>query len=282
MKYTARDSWVVKAGLAIAFVLTLTVAADLGYAAKKPAKKPAKKKAPAKKKKSNGPKKQFSDSDIYAKMSFSHEQQQKFDAVQQKLQDALDAWDASAKGQRLLELQNAMEMALTPAEKSKAAGSMGTIRQLLAERNAIERRFEPQIIAVLTPQQKANRLGYKLCNRITAGKLGGVLKPDQVSKIQSTCMKAGVVIVKGAVSPARAEAQLQSYAIGLLADDQKKKLGLSVEPKRKPQPKKRNNRRRKSNNNKKARNNKQKAQAAARQRAQAAAKKKAKAPAKKK
>ncbi len=226
-------------------------------AVKKPAAKKkaaaAKKKAPRNKGKAGGVQKQFSNSDIYAKMDFKPGQREKFEAIQQKLQTALDAWDASPKGQKLLELQAAADTASTPEEKSKAAGAMGQIRQLSAERSAIERRYEPEILAILTPQQKATLLGHKLCNKILSGKLGKALKADQVGKLKSYCMQAGAGIVKGSVSAGRAEAQLQSLAIGLLDDGQKKKLGIRVPPKKDPKKNndKNNRNRRRQNNNKK-------------------------------
>ena len=213
-------------------------------------KAPARKKVPARKGKGGKSQKHFSDDEIFAKMDFTPEQRKKFEAAQEKLQKALDEWDATPKGQKLTELQTAVEMAVTPEEKGKVAGMLGQIRALLAERRAIERRYEPQVISTLTPEQKATRLGYKLCNRILTGKLGNALNGDQVNKLKSYCIQAGAGIVKGSVSAGQAEAQLQSLAVGLLTDGQKKKLGIRVPSKKEP---KNNNNRRRSSNKKKAR-----------------------------
>ena len=232
---------------------------------KKPAAKKAaaaKKKAPRKKGKAGGSQKHFSDADIYAKMDFKPGQREKFEAIQQKLQTALDAWDASPKGQKLLELQAAADTVGTPEEKRKVAGAMGQIRQLLAERSAIERRYEPEILAILTPQQKATMLGHKLCNKILNGKLGKALKANQVGKLKSYCMQAGGGIVKGSISAGRAEAQLQSLAVGLLDDAQKKKLGIHVPPKKDPKKNNKNHHRRKKKLTKKQIEAFKKAQAA--------------------
>jgi len=239
-------------------MISFAVATEAAAEKKKPAAKKAaaKKKAPRKKGKAGGSQKYFSDAEIYAKMDFKPGQREKFEAIQQKLQTALDAWDASPKGQKLLELQAAADTAGTPEEKRKVAGTMGQIRQLLAQRRAIEKRYEPQLIATLTPQQKATRLGHKLCNRILNGKLGKSLKADQVNKLKSYCMQAGGGIVKGSISAGRAEAQLQSLAVGLLDDGQKKKLGIHVPPKK--DLKKNNHNKNKNNGNRRRRNNKKK------------------------
>ena len=245
MKSAKRYRWITSGILAVIVMMFLAVATDANAAAKKKAgaKKPvAKKQAPARKKgKGDKFQKNVSDEEIYAKMEFTGEQREKFDAARQKLQTALDAWDATPKGQKLTELQAKIELAKTPEEKRKVAGLLGQIRGLLAERRVIERRYEPQIIATLAPEQKATRLGYKLCNKVLSGKLGSVLKGDQVNKLRSYCMQAGTSIVKGSLSVGRAEARLQSLAVGLLNDEQKKKLGLSVTPKK--EEKKNKNRR---------------------------------------
>jgi len=246
MKSAKKYRWITSGVLAAVVMMFLAVATDANAAAKKKtgAKKPeAKKKASARKKGRGGKSRKIvSDEEIYAKMEFTGEQREKFEAARQKLQTALDEWDATPKGQKLTELQAKIELAGTPEEKRKVAGLLGQIRTLLAERRAIERRYEPQVIATLTPEQKATRLGYRLCNRILGGKLGSVLKGDQVNKLRSYCMQAGASIVKGSLSVGRAEAQLRSLAVGMLKDDQKKKLGIAVKPKK--EKKKKNNRRR--------------------------------------
>lgn len=246
MKSAKKYRWITSGVLAAVVMMFLAVATDANAAAKKKtgAKKPeAKKKASARKKGRGGKSRKIvSDEEIYAKMEFTGEQREKFEAARQKLQTALDAWDATPKGQKLTEFQTKVELAETPEEKRKVAGLLGQIRGLLAERRAIERRYEPQIIATLTPAQKATRLGYKFCNKVLSGKLGSVLKGGQVNKLKSYCMQAGVGIVKGSLSVGRAEAQLQSLAVGLLNNEQKKKLGLRVTPKKKE--KKNKNRRR--------------------------------------
>ena len=269
MKSARTYRWITSGVLAAVVMMAFAMAteANAGDKKKAAAKKQdgAKKKATQKKKGKGGQApKFFSDEEIFAKLDFTPEQREKFEAAQQKLQTALDKWDATPKGQKLQELQAAFEAAGTPEEKRKVAGTMGRIRQLQLERRAIEKQYEQQVLATLTPQQKATRFGYKLCNKILAGKLGKALNEDQVKKLQSHCMQAGAGIVKGSVTPARAEAQLQSLAVGLLSDEQKKKLGLRVPPKK--EPAKKNNKRRNSNNKKKAQ--------AARKKAQEAAKKK--------
>jgi len=181
-------------------------------------------------------KKQFSNEDIYAQMDLSDQQQTKFNAIRDMMQAALDKWDASPKGQRLTELQVA----------DASASNDSLIRQLESERAQVEKRFDSQLLSVLNGKQKAARLGLKFCNSITAGKLGGALKGDQVKKLKASCMQAGVAIVKGTVSPARAEARLKSIAVGMLSDDQKKKLGLRVPPKPKKVDNRKNNRRRRN------------------------------------
>ncbi|MDP6044987.1 MAG: hypothetical protein QGG25_05230 [Phycisphaerae bacterium] len=230
-----------------AFLLTASFVAvpEAGAAKKKAAarKKPAARKKQSKK---GGVKTQFTSEDIYAQMDFTPEQQTKFDAINEKLQAALEAWDASPKGQRLADLKNAMDEAVTPTEKRQAASKGSLIRQLQTERGLIEKRFDSQFQAILTPSQKGTRLGLKLCNSITAGKLGDQLKGDQVKKLKANCMRAGAAVAKGTISPARAEAQLQSMAVGMLSDAQKKKLGIRVPPKPKKVDHRKNNRRRRN------------------------------------
>ena len=77
------------------------------------------------------------------------------------------------------------------------------------------------------------------------------MQGDQANKLRGYCMQAGNAVAKGSLSLGRAEAKLQSLAVGMLKDDQKKKLGIRVQPKEDKNKKnnKRNNRRR--NNNKK-------------------------------
>ena len=261
MKSARMYRWITSGVLAAAVMMIFAVATEANAADRKKAgdrkKAAAKKKAGAGKKagdrkkaaarkkgKGGGSQKHFSDDEIYAKMDFTPQQREKFEAARQKLQTALDEWDATPKGQKLIELQAAVEMADTPEEKRKVAGMLGQIRGLLAERSAIERRCEPQILTTLTPEQKATRLGYKLCNRILTGKLGKALNGDQVNKLKSYCMQAGEGIVKGSVSAGRAEVQLQSLAVGMLNDGQKKKLGLRVPPKKEPKKDNKNRRRR--------------------------------------
>jgi hypothetical protein len=190
------------------------------------------KKAGGKKGKRGQSQKQFSDDEIYAKMKFTPEQREKFEAALEKLRSAMDKWYATSKGQRLTELEVAADMAKTPEEKRKVADSIGELRQLQGERRTIRRQYEPQVIATLTPKQKAIRVGYKLYNKILAGQLGKELNGQQAGKIESSCLQAGAGIVKGSLSPARAEAQLRSLAVSILTDAQKKKLGVPVSPKK--------------------------------------------------
>ena len=283
MKSARRYQWITSGILAVVVMMAFAVATEANAADKKKAaarkaaarkKAVGRKKAAAKKGKGGKSQKHFSDDEIFAKMDFTPEQRKKFEAAREKLQNALDEWDASPKGQKLTELQTAVEMAITPEDKRKVAGMLGQIRALLAERRAIERRYEPQVISTLTPNQKATRLGYKLCNRVLSGKLGNALNGDQVNKLKSYCMQAGAGIVKGSVSPARAEAQLQSLAVGMLDDGQKKKLDLRVPPKKKQNKNNNKNRRRRRKKPTKKQVEAYKKHLAAQKKAKEAAKKK--------
>jgi hypothetical protein len=225
-------------------MMAFTAVTDVNAADKKKGgnKKKVDKKKKKPKRKGAAPQKQYTLSEIYAKMKFSPEQQVKFDAVQKKLQDELDKWDATANGQKLLELESAVALARTAEDKSALGNAQGQIRRLKAARAAIERRHDPLIVAILTREQKGQRLGYVLCNSVMTGKLGSVLNADQVTKVQANCKKAGVAVARGSLSSARARAALQGFAIGLLSDDQRKKVGLAVKPKK--QDKKKGKRRR--------------------------------------
>jgi len=124
------------------------------------------------------------------------------------------------------------------ANPVKAGDAGAKIRQRRWSGYVHRRSDEDETLAILTPQQKADRIGYKLCNSTTSGKLGGVLTSDQVNKIKGHCMTAGVAVGKGSVSLARAQAAMRATAVSMLTDAQKKKLGIRVEPKKKPKPKK--------------------------------------------
>ena len=182
----------------------------------------------------------YSDDEINAELGLTSEQQKKFDAARQKRQDALAKWDAGPKGQKLQELeitfapelQTAVKEAAPPQEQRKAKAAIIEIRRLQSARNLIEKRFEPVVMSSLPPQAKAIRTGYKLYNKLMAGRLGEVISSRQAEKIKSYCMQAGEGIVKGSLSTGAAERRLQKLAITSLNDGQKKKLGIRVQEKK--------------------------------------------------
>jgi len=265
MKSVRRYRWITSGVLA---AVLITVISGVQAAPKKDARKKKaankkkavdKKKAADKKKAKGGGRKGravrfYSDHEISMEFKLSPQQQVKFNEARQKLDDALAKWDASPRGQKLQELQTALEMAVTPEEKRKASGSLGEIRMLKSERSMIAKQFEGSILAALPPRAKAIRFGYRLYNRIMAGRLGQTVSSQQAGKIKSYCMQAGAQIVKGSISSGSAERRLQQLAVGTLGDDQKKKLGLAVakkEPERNKNRKKNNNRRRNNRRNNK-------------------------------
>ena len=188
----------------------------------------------------------YSDNEINAELGLTPEQQRKYDAARQKRKDALEKWDAGPQGQKLQELkitfspelQTAVKSETTPKsetmpqEQRKSKAATIEIRRLQAARDLVAKRFEPVVMASLPPKAKATRSGYKLYNKLMAGRLGEVVTSQQAEKIKSYCMQAGEGIVKGSLSTGAAERRLQKLAIGLLGSGQKKKPGIRVTEKK--------------------------------------------------
>jgi len=246
MKLARMVPWVT--GCVVAAMMLTLVPAAQGVEKKPPKKKKAaQKKKPRVRRPRQRPGRFYSDDKINLELDLTPEQQEKFNTAWQKRQDALGKWDAGPKGLKLQELLTEVAAAETPEERRKARALLGQIRRLQAERNLIARRFEPGIAAALPPKAKAIRTGYKLYNKLMAGRLGETVSHQQAEKLRAYCMQAGAGVVKGSVSIGVAERRLRQLAVASLNNGQKKKLGIKV-PEKKTD---RNKHRRKKNRHKK-------------------------------
>ena len=267
-----RFGWVLCGFVAVLLMVGATVGETSGAGPKKKggeAKKAAAKKAPAKeKRKAAAPRKtldeEVSFSVMQRELTLTEAQRTKLQELWSKRDKLLSDWDASAPGQKLVELKGELALA-SPTDRSSLLSRIGP---LAAQRSFVDRGIMGQIMAVLTPAQKLKWNAFLLrreVNKVLASK-GVVLTSAQEQKMRLGCEKLAKSLpgVPSGADMARAKAQLGNAMFAeVLTDAQRKKINPNYRAPKKNDGRNnrdRNNRnnnrnnRNNRNNNKKARN----------------------------
>jgi len=181
-----RFAWLVGALLSLALLCPAVLVADAG------ADKP--KKARKKRDRKPGGQKKSSLRGEYAimvkELGLDAEQQAKLKAAVEKANEARKEWQASPSGQKYKELSEARKQAAKDKDKDKLKAIMGEMKELQKQQAAIEEARRSDVLAILTPEQKAQWGGFTLYRGVMGRYKRCELTEDQTKSLRELCTVA--------------------------------------------------------------------------------------------
>jgi len=168
--------------LACSVLVTPSVAVAQDDAPKKARKKARDRKKPPKKKRLPG------EYGIMASvLKIQEPQLTKFNAAVQAYGETMKAWQAGPDGAKLAELQKAAQEAKKAKDKDKAKELSQQMKPLMAQRAKVQAEERAAIMAVLTPEQKAQWAGFTIYRTAMRRYKRLKLSEEQTKQVRDLC-----------------------------------------------------------------------------------------------
>ena len=162
----------------------------------------------------------------------------KFNAAVQAYGETMKAWQAGPDGAKLAELQKAAQEAKKAKDKDKAKELSQQMKPLMAQRAKVQAEERAVIMAVLTPEQKAQWAGFTVYRTAMRRYKRLKLSEEQTKQVRDLCDAAAKTMPPSSDRKAYGQARKKldaEIAEKVLTPEQREEL--KKKPERKPREK---------------------------------------------